>query len=169
MTSTTSPPGINIYFHLVPLQSPMELIILAGQGDIHDYPTVSMPYDLFTYFLDTFRLIPVQRAVMERVPMERPIITAEGAQMARQVFAAWKQMFSLAGEEVILTTGAGWPREKECFRRDQLVSSMAMLESFCSEIEGGEKIIYFSDAPDFRKLSSAKMRTESILSTSVAS
>jgi hypothetical protein len=154
--------GITIYFHLVPLLDAKELLLLAGRGEIHDLPTAAMPYELFLYFLDTFQLIPTQRATMRRVPMERPVIAAEGAGAARRIFAGWKQIFLAGGEDIILTVGAGFSAATESVKRDEIVSLLSTLEAFTNLIEGGEKVIYFSDTPDYRKVVSRSDKRRAI-------
>lgn len=145
----TPKPGIVIYFHLVPPEDKFRLMLLAGRGDIHDFPTVAMPHRLFSYLADTLRWIPTQFAPMARVPFERPVIGAEGALTARKIFGAWAQIFSTAAE-VVLTVGVGFPAETLSVRRDDLVSCMSALEEFTHEVEGGQKVIYCSDTPDYR-------------------
>ena len=162
-TSSNSERELTIFFHLIPSEeSKSRLFLLSGRGELHDSPTVSMPYWLFSYLLDTLRWIPTKFAPMDRMPFERPAIAAEGAIAARNLFSGWRQVFSSAAGNVSLTVGAGFPAEKMTVPRDDLVSCMESLEAFTLEIESGQKFIYLSDSLDHR----AKISTMAELVTS---
>jgi|SRR6185437_7227725 len=149
--------GIVIYFHLVAPKEPQELLLAAGCGELHDLPTVAMPYWLFEYIFDTLRWIPTERGALIRVPMERPFITSAGAAVARRVFAGWKQLFSISEKDVLLTRGGTIPATKVLISREELVGCFESLEKLTLEIESGKKVIYCSDALDYRATATADM------------
>jgi hypothetical protein len=136
------------YFHLVPADDLQDLVSAASRGEIHDFPTVAIPVDLFDYILDTLEWIPTRFGRLARFPFERAAIASEGASIARCVFAAWKQLFSAAGQEISLSLPGP---HKVVFCKDEIVLAMASLEQFAETLERGGKMIYCSDVPDYRK------------------
>jgi hypothetical protein len=135
------------YFHLLPWQDDVALDTKVATNAAHDFPTVSIPVEIFFYLSDTLQSIPTRRGQFARFPMEQVVIGNEGASRARAIFHAWETIFAEGNNDVVLS----FPDRKESFCRTELLRVMRRLGEFAQRVESGDCVIFCSDTPDYRR------------------
>jgi hypothetical protein len=138
MSSIADHTGEQYGFRLVPVSEYTSRRLHEARWELERYQFEGMRPDFYWHIADTLGWVSTQNGSLLNVPFDKPTIAAPDLPAARNVFVAWKELFSLAPDLIRISgsdslEGTTIRNRSVVFRRDEVLLALKRLISLIDQ------------------------------------